>query len=147
MLVKGVPDAMSQSDTHTSKITTALLTLQWHHNEQDGVSYHSYHWRLDCLLNRLNRRRSKKTSKLCITGLWEGNPPLTGGFPSQKASNMENVSIWWHHHEVIEEVWDDYGREMWQNNTNPGFIFLTEYAQPTRENVTLLHHWSFGIDK
>ena len=32
---------------------------------------------------------SKKTSKLIITGLCEGNPPMTGGFPSQRASNTE----------------------------------------------------------
>ena len=52
---------------------------------------------IDCLLNRLFRRRSKKTSKLRVTGLCEGNPPVTGGFPSQKDSNAENVSIWWRH--------------------------------------------------
>ena len=28
----------------------------------------------------------------------EGNPPVTGGFPSQRASNTENISIWWRHH-------------------------------------------------
>ena len=42
----------------------------------------------------------KKTSKLRITGICEGNPPVTGGFPSQRASNAENVSIWWRHHGV-----------------------------------------------
>ena len=57
--------------------------LLWRHNERDGVSNHRC---LDCLLNRLFRRRSKKTSKLCVTGLCEGNPPVTGGFPSQRAS-------------------------------------------------------------
>ena len=30
--------------------------------------------------------------------LREGNPPVTGGFPSQRASNAENVSIRWRHH-------------------------------------------------
>ena len=69
--------------------------LQWRHNERDGVSNHQ---RLDCLLNRLFRCRSKKTSKLCITGLYEGNSPVTGEFPAQMASNAENVSIWWRHH-------------------------------------------------
>ena len=43
-------------------------------------------WRLksqphDCLLSRLFRRRSKKTSKLRFTGLCEGNSPVTGEFP------------------------------------------------------------------
>ena len=27
-----------------------------------------------------------------------GNSPLTGEFPAQMVSNVENVSIWWHHH-------------------------------------------------
>ena len=40
----------------------------------------------------------KKTLKLRVTGLCEGNPPVTGGFPSQRASDAENVSIWWRHH-------------------------------------------------
>ena len=71
-------------------------TLQWRHNERDGVPNHRY---LECLLKRLFRRRSKKTSKLRVTGLCQGNPPVTGGFPSQRASNAENVSFWWRHHE------------------------------------------------
>ena len=44
------------------------------------------------------RRRSRKTSKLRITGLCRGNSPVTGEFPAQRASNAENVSIWWRHH-------------------------------------------------
>ena len=72
-------------------------SLQWRHNEHDGVSNHR---RLECLLNRLFRRRSKKTSKLCVTGLCEGNPPVTGGFPSQRASYAEYGSIWWRHHDL-----------------------------------------------
>ena len=61
----------------------------------DGVSDHQPH---NCLLNLLFRRRSKKTSKLCVTGLCAGNSPGTGEFPERKASNAENVSIWWRHH-------------------------------------------------
>ena len=34
-----------------------------------------------------------KTSKLRITGLWEGNSPVTDEFPAQRASNAENASI------------------------------------------------------
>ena len=44
--------------------------LQWRHNERDGVSNHT---RLDCLLSRLFRRRSKKTWKLRVTDFCEGN--------------------------------------------------------------------------
>ena len=53
-------------------------TLRWRHNGQDSVSNHQPH---DCLLNRLFRRRSKKTSKLSVTGLCVGNSPGTGEFP------------------------------------------------------------------
>ena len=67
---------------------TQLLVWPLHrrHNERDGVLNH---WRLECLLNRLFWRRSKKTSKLCVPGLCEGNLPVTGGFPSQRVSNAE----------------------------------------------------------
>ena len=47
-------------------------TLHWRHNESDGVSNHQPH---DCLLKRLFGRRSKKTSKLRVTGLYVGNSP------------------------------------------------------------------------
>ena len=40
-----------------------------------------------------------KTSKLRVTGLCAGNSPETGEFPAQMASNAENVSIWWRHHD------------------------------------------------
>ena len=55
----------------------------------------------DCLLNRLFGRRSKKTSKLRVTGLCEGNSLVTGEFHAQRASNAENVFIWWRHHDML----------------------------------------------
>ena len=73
--------------------------LQWRHNERDGVSNHQPH---HCLLNRLFKRRSKKTSKLRVTGLCAGNSPVTGEFPAQMASNAGNVSIWWRLHDFRE---------------------------------------------
>ena len=42
------------------------------HNDHDSVSNHQPH---ECLLNRLFRRRSKKISKLRVTGLCVGNSP------------------------------------------------------------------------
>ena len=70
------------------------VILQWRHNMRDSVSNHQPH---HCLLNRLFRRRSKKTSKLRVTGFCVGNSPGTGEFPAQMASYAENVSIWWRH--------------------------------------------------
>ena len=52
-----------------------IITLQWRYNESHGVSKHR---RYGFLLNRLLRRTSKKTSKLHVTGLGDGNSPVTG---------------------------------------------------------------------
>ena len=60
--------------------------LQWRHNERDGVSNHQPH---DCLLNRLFRRKSKKASKLRVTGICAGTSPVTDYFPALTASNAE----------------------------------------------------------
>ena len=51
------------------KIIDVQNTLQWCHNGCDSISNHQPQ---DCLLNRLFRRRSKKTSKLRVTGLCGG---------------------------------------------------------------------------
>ena len=59
----------------------AWATWHWRHNGRDSISNHQPH---DCLLNRLFGRRSKKTSKLRVTGLCVGNSPGTGEFPAQK---------------------------------------------------------------
>ena len=83
----------SSSYLHMLKSTHLkhLNPLYWRHNDNDGVSNHQPHV---CLRNRLFRRRSKKTSKLRVTGICVG----TGEFPAQRASYAENVSIWWRHH-------------------------------------------------
>ena len=70
-------------------------SLQWRHNGHDDVSNHQPH---HCLLSHLFGRRSKKTSKLRVTGLCAGNSPGTGEIPAQRVSYAENVSIWWRHH-------------------------------------------------
>ena len=72
-----------------------IMALQWRHNGCDIISNHQPR---ECLLSCLIRRRSKKTSKLRVTGLCAGNSPETGDFPAQRASKKENVFIWWRRH-------------------------------------------------
>ena len=126
-------------------------SLQWRHNELAGVSKHQPH---GCLLNRLFRRRSKKTSKLRVTGLFEGSSPVTGEFPAQSASNAENVSILWRHHgwfvylmiqdsslvilstsgqSSIQHI-DDIGfHEVWQQNQSQVMrLFNCRYTPPKK---------------
>ena len=83
---------------------------KWRHNRRDSVSNHQPH---DCLLNRLFRRRSKKTSKLRVTGLCAVNSPGTSEFPAQMASYAENVSICWRHHVISSFL---LAEEVWTNN-------------------------------
>ena len=73
----------AQNDPSGKVITShsfllSVMPLQWRHNERDGVSNHQHH---DYLLNCLFGHRSKKTSKLRVTGLCGRNTPVTGEFP------------------------------------------------------------------
>ena len=52
-----------------------------------------------------SRRKSKKASKLRVTGLCVGNSPVTGDISAQMSSNAENVSIWWRHHIITRLCW------------------------------------------
>ena len=70
-------------------------TLRWRRNDHAGVSNHQPH---GCLLNRLFRRKSKKTSKLRVTGLCAGNSPVN--FPhkwpvTRKMFPFDDVIMRW----------------------------------------------------
>ena len=68
----------------------SIDALPWRHNERDGVSNHQPR---DCLLNRLFRRRSKKTSKLRVTGLCGGNSSPHKGPVTRKMSPFDGIII------------------------------------------------------
>ena len=116
--------------------------LEWHPNRRDGVSNHQFH---HCLLNRLFRRRSKKTSKLRVTGLCARNSPVTGEFPAQMASNTENVSIWWRPHAPCCNF--DCARCNLNNYINTTFEFPYVYlVRPCKIYATRsspVHTWLF----
>ena len=71
----------------------------------------------------------KKTSKLRVTGFCEWNQPVTGESPSQRASNAENVSIWWRDH---GSVWK-FQSEWQSSNLNFGALRLRENKDKTSE--------------
>ena len=77
-------------------LTTLMKSLQWRHNERNGASNHQ---RLDYLLNRFFSRRSKKTSKLRVTGLcegihrWQVNSPHKGSI-TRKLFPFDDVIMW-----------------------------------------------------
>ena len=59
--------------------------------------YVSNHRQLDSLFDRLLITETSKPVLLAF----KGYAPVTGGFPSQKARNAENVSILWNCHGKI----------------------------------------------
>ena len=74
-------------------VKTPIRSLQWHHNERNDVSNHR---RLDCLLSRSGtdqRKHLSSASLAFVRGIhwW----PV-----EERASNAENISIWWRHHVV-----------------------------------------------
>ena len=104
------------------------MLLLWRHNGRDNVWNHQPH---DCLLNRLFRRRWKKTSKLCVTGLCSGDSQGPGEFPAQRASNAENVSIWWRHHDFhLSHVFANYSSEVFK--LDPGRVSISNWNIYTR---------------
>ena len=137
MVKKGTIEVCSQSIDIGIDIK---ISLQWRHNGRDGVSNHQPH---HCLLNRLFRRRSKKISKLRVTGLCAGNSPVTGEFSAQRVRNAENVSIWWRHHVTV--LLKVTSRIKWRR-----YIHST-IGKTTRPHVTVVTqlivswHWWMGL--
>ena len=117
--------------------------LQWRHYGHDCVSNLQP---LDCLLSSLYRRRSKKTSKLRVTGLFAGNSPVTGEFPAQMASNAENdVSIWWRHHALFctpytNEYVMNYMYLISQSET---FFFFNDNFRILSQITDVCSQWSY----
>ena len=57
------------------------------------------------------KHHSSASLALCV-----GNSPGAGEFPSQMASNAENVSIWWRHHDILKL--DPHGQNPVSKSTN-----------------------------
>ena len=68
-----------------------LTTLQWCH--MGAIASHIT-GRSGVVFNSLFGLTSEKHQKSTFMALCEGNQPVTGGFPSQRASNADGVSIW-----------------------------------------------------
>ena len=64
-----------------------MRSLQWRHNEHNGMSNYR---RLDCLFHHLFRRISKKTTKFRVTILCEGNSSHKGSV-TRKMSSFDDV--------------------------------------------------------
>ena len=100
------------------------LSLQWRHNERDGVSNHQPR---DCLLNCLFRHRSKKTSELRVTGLCAVNSPHKGPVTPKMFPFDDVIMIW--------NLFNEWSHTHGQNRVKISYICIRKW----RYHVTLLH--------
>ena len=61
-----------------------------HYSDLQWGSWLSNHQQLNCLFNSLFWQQGKPQSSTLLT-LCEGNPPVTGGFPTQRVSNVSTL--------------------------------------------------------
>ena len=97
-----------------------------------------------------DQRKHQSSASLAFCA---GNPPETGKFPAQMASNAENVSIWWRHH-VLSPPQIEHYRELslmtkkyrvtWASwhFTTPA-IFNILFKLTTKGNIKVRYHWHF----
>ena len=73
-----------QTCNDTIKHDDCILTPKLHYSDvMISMMTSQNYQRFECLLDRLFRRRSKKSSKLRVTGHCEENPPVTVGSPQK----------------------------------------------------------------
>ena len=101
---------------HLFYFSDHYISLHWRHNDHGSVSNHQPH---GCLLNRLFRRRSNKTSKLSVTGLWVGISPGPVNSPhkgpvSRKMFPFDDVIMMFASEKTCLEVWY-LSRSEWVN--------------------------------
>ena len=73
LVIMMTSNALRQSKRRVKYIKLFIMPRMCHHCSDAQMSRC-----LDCLLSRLFRRRSKKSSKLRVTGFCKGNSPVTG---------------------------------------------------------------------
>ena len=113
--------------------------LQWRHNGRDRVSNHQPH---DCLLNHLFRRRSKKTSKLHVTGLCAGSHrdrwiPRTNGQLRGKCLHLMNCTY------VHVYIWFIYKSKVFTclcSQNRPGYFFCLQ-KMIVFKKISLENRW------
>ena len=101
------PSSQTHNYSGLGEVTCPVIgrELAQSKRQKTGPEHPKYRWsdltmsamtsQITCVsYNRLFKCRSKKTSKHRVTGLCEGNPPV------DSPHKVENVSIWWRHHDI-----------------------------------------------
>ena len=117
-------ETFGKSYIMTSRFYSRILSYYWrltghavsHYNDVIMTTMASQITSLTIVYSAVySMRRSKKTSKLRVTGLCAGNSPGTGEFPSQRTGNAEYVFIWWRHYASLTVTHILSGTPQWTN--------------------------------
>ena len=73
--------------------------------------------------------------------LW-GELLVTGEFPAQKASNAENVSIWWCHHKLVE---CERTNKMWRSSNEFSWYKFNSMSFPQCEQQLTFNHSQLDV--
>ena len=125
--------------------TRRIHQLPWRHNERDGVSNHQPH---GCLLNDRFIQKQVNTSKLRVTGLCEGSPPVTGEFPARRTIDAENTSIWWRHHVETTEKYSTqqiHRNDSGSRSYSSGSAHWCFYSSKNQGESNGMWHQMFGL--
>ena len=77
-------------------------------------------------------------SKLCVTGLCDGKWPVTGEFPAQRASDLENF------YRLMMSSWSNgWQRLDWTNLDGTWFVAIVERHEDAMTWKHFPHYWTF----
>ena len=109
-----VPFLLHVNEKKASKVVMGDFDITWLVNNRVGEIWVNGHYYNDVIMGAIASQitsltivysnvysgadqRNYQTSKLRVIGLCAWNSPVTGEFPTQMASNAENVFVWWRH--------------------------------------------------
>ena len=132
------------------KINWRPLPLQWRHNGHDGISNHQPH---DCLLNRLFRRRSKKTSNSALPVFVRGShwsavkSPHKGPLTWKMFTFYDAImaSVVWSCHSILD--WYCQSVSMNQQSVNFSRVIHLSSSLSEAKHAPVKGRWWMLIDR
>ena len=116
------------------------VALQWRHNVLNGISNHWPHDYSSVYSG------AKKTSKLCVTGLCEGNSPMTGEFPAKGPVTRE---IFPFDYVIMRRIITAHHTMMWCTNTRDKWGINDSTRGSAKSGIVLFpmmrRYWSATI--
>ena len=94
------PQCVNQEPLPEAKMTQWTKTYCIYHSHITSASWHLKSAGISTFCSTAcSAYHKRKPQTSALVALYEGNPPVNGGIPSQRASNVDNASMSWRHHD------------------------------------------------